>query len=199
MRIIDITKPIEDKRKYYPTLPPPTINFLRHYSLGHDHWVSSITLPVHTATHVDTPAHFFSDGKTIDEFSIREFISFAQVIDCSDEQVITKDHLIKAGIKAPALLFKTKTDPENYTYFDLEAAVFLVENNVKIVGTEAQSVDKFGDKSYKIHKTLMKHGIIIVEGLNLKEAKEKIYLFMCFPILIKNVEGSPARAILIEI
>ncbi|MHA1834912.1 MAG: cyclase family protein [Candidatus Baldrarchaeia archaeon] len=63
LRIIDVTKPIEDKRKYYPTLPPARIDFLHHYSLGYDHWVSSINLPLHSATHVDAPARFFSDGK----------------------------------------------------------------------------------------------------------------------------------------
>ncbi len=199
MEIIDVTKPIEEGRRYYPTLPSPKIDLLRHYSLGHNHWTSFIQLPLHTATHIDAPAHFLPDGKTIDKVPVGEFISIAQVIDCSNEEVITKEILSKKSIKTATLLFKTRSYVENYTYFDVEAAKFIAESNVKIVGSEAPSVDRPGDKNYPVHKILLSHDILIVEGLNLKEVREGIYLFICLPLLIKDVEASPARGILIKI
>lgn len=199
MKIIDITQPISAGKQYYPTLPPPKIDLLRHYSMGHDHWVSSIQLPLHSATHIDTPAHFSADGETVERIPIEALISFAYVIDCSRKKVIKKEDLREKGVKFRALLFKTKNDLENYTYFDVEAAKFIVENGVKIIGTESQSVDRFGDKTYPVHKIFSKQKILIVEGLNLKEVDEGAYVFICIPLLLLNAEAAPARALLIQI
>jgi len=198
MKIIDVTKPIENGKCYYPSLTAPEINLLRHFSLGHNRWTSSICMPLHTATHIDAPAHFFSDGKTVDSIPLNHLITFAQVIDCSNKEVITKRDLTGRDFLA-TLLFKTKSDLESYTHFDMEAANFIVKKGVRNVGTEAQSVDRFGDPEYPVHKTLLGNNIIIVEGLNLEQVKEGVYLFVCLPLLIKNVEAAPARALLIEI
>jgi len=139
-------------------------------------------------------------GQTTEKILVREFISFAQVIDCSKEEIITKECLSRKSIKTTTtLLFKTNCDASNYTYFDVEAAKFIAENKVKIVGSESQSVDRFGDRSFSVHKILMSQNILIIEGLHLKQVKEGVYLFICLPLLIKDVEAAPARAVLIKI
>jgi len=199
MRIIDITKPIEKGRKYYPTLQEPQINYVKHYATGHDHWVSSILMPLHTATHIDAPAHFYEKGRTIDKIAVDELIGFAQVLDFSSEKVITKGLLTRKNITTQIVLFKVNDDIENYTYVSEDAASYLVHKKVKILGTEAPSVDKFGDKTYRVHKLLSMHDVLIVEGLYLKNVEEGIYLFVCAPLLILGVEASPARAFLIRI
>jgi len=198
MKIINVTKPIENEKIYYPNSPAPKIEILHHYSLGDNHWSSLLQLSLHSATHIDAPAHFLPDGKTTEEISLNTFISFAQVIDCSKEKIITKECLKRKNISATTLLFKTKSGINNYTYLDVNAAKFLVKNGIKIIGLESQSVDCFKDKDFPVHKILLNHDVLIVEGLNLKGAKEGTYIFVCLPLLIKNVEAAPARAILIR-
>lgn len=199
MKIIDITKPIEVGKLYYPSLPPPQIVYLRHYTLGHNHWTSEIKMPLHVATHIDAPAHFINGGPKIGDLGIESLMGIAQVLDYIGERVITKEHFLKKSINAPIVLLKVHDEPENYTYLDEGAASFIVEKKVRLLGTQAPSVDMFGDKTYRVHKLLLSKGIPIVEGLNLSKVSEGLYVFICLPILISNAEAAPARAVLIEL
>lgn len=176
VKIIDVTKPLEEAKVYYPTLQPPKIQFLKHYDRGDDHWVSSITMPLHSATHLDAPAHFYVNGRKIEQITPGELFGLAQVLDFSSETLISREHLAKKNIVAKILLFKAKDTPDSYAYFDLEAAEYLVQNGVKIIGTEAPSVDRFGDKTYPVHKFLSKKDILVIENLNLGVFK-KAFIF----------------------
>jgi arylformamidase len=41
-------------------------------------------------------------------------------------------------------------------------------------------------------------GVVIVEGLNLREVKPGTYQLICLPIKLVGSDGAPARTILIE-
>jgi len=77
----------------------------------------------------------------------------------------------------------------------LEAAKKLVERKVKLVGIDYLSIEKFGSKDPAVHKLLMQNGIIIVEGLYMKNAKAGNYDFLCLPLNMSQ-DGSPCRAVL---
>jgi len=200
LRILDASEYIECGKRYYPTLEPPQIEWLKHYDKGHDHAVSKILMPVHTATHVDAPLHFVRGGSAIDQLPLARFIGVAQVINVGREKIIDKDLLETFNIKEKMIIFKTgRRDLENYSYLTENAAKHLVEQGVRLIGIESPSVDKFKDKKYPAHKILLNAGVIIVEGLNLERVDDGRYFFVCLPLRIKGVEGAPCRAVLIDL
>ncbi len=200
MKIIDISEYIEEGRRYYPTLPPVKIEWLRHYDKGHDHEVSYLSMPVHAATHIDAPLHFIPSGASIDKIPLTKFIGIAQVVFVK-EKVIDCKVLKTLKIREDIVLFKMKEweNPQDYPYFREDAAEYLVRKKVKLVGVESPSVDRFGDKKYPVHKILLSAGVLIIEGLKLKHVKCGRYFFLCLPLKIKGIEGAPCRAILIDL
>jgi len=200
LKFIDISEYIEENRRYYPTLPPVKIEWLRHYDKGHDHEVSYLSMPIHAATHVDAPIHFIPNGASIDEIPLTHFMGIAQVVSVK-EKVINCETLKTLKISEKIVLFKMKEweDPRDYPYFEKDAAEYLVKKKVKLVGVESPSVDKFGDKKYPVHRILLNARILIIEGLKLNHVKCGRYFFLCLPLKVKNLEGAPCRAILIDL
>ncbi len=83
-------------------------------------------------------------------------------------------------------------------YLSLDAAEFLAEKRVRAVGIDYLSVggysaDARGDE---VHRTLLRAGIWLIEGLNLTQVSPGDYELMCLPLGLVGAEGAPARAIL---
>jgi len=69
-------------------------------------------------------------------------------------------------------------------------------HNVKLVGIDYLSVDKFDRVHADVHHILLNKGIIIIEGLDLNEVKPGEYELIALPLKIKDGDGSPARVVL---
>jgi arylformamidase len=80
---------------------------------------------------------------------------------------------------------------------DKDAAKYLSMCKVKGVGTDGLGIER-AQKNHETHKTLLKNGIVIIEGLRLKEIKEDTYSLIFLPLKIKGVEASLGRAVLIK-
>jgi arylformamidase len=61
-------------------------------------------------------------------------------------------------------------------------------------------MEKYGFTEGLTHKILLSNGIGIIEGLNSypKFVGSRMFL-VCLPLLLKDIDGSPARAILFDI
>ncbi len=122
---------------------------------------------------------------------------------------VEPEHLENLG-DAERVLFKTRNsqfwnDPgkgfrTDFTYISPEAAQFLVEKNIKLVGIDYLSVEKFSSTDFQTHKTLLEKEIIIIEGLDLREVPAGVYELICLPLKYIGGagDGAPARTILRE-
>ena len=105
------------------------------------------------------------------------------------------------------VLFKTRnsellTDREfrkDYVYLTSEAAEVLKDTGVAAVGLDYLIVDEFDNTARPVHHILLKKGIILIEGLNLGHISAGDYYLICLPLKIRDGDGAPARAILIEL
>src|SRR5689334_17146809 len=70
--IFDLTQPIHNRMPVYPGDPEPC--FQPAAGLTAPWKVSELHLGTHTGTHIDAPAHFFPNGKTIDQYSPARFV-----------------------------------------------------------------------------------------------------------------------------
>ena len=82
--------------------------------------------------------------------------------------------------------------------FSEDAAGWLVARGARLVGIDYLSAELFDAPEPRAHRVLLGAGVIIIEGLNLKEIAPGDYTLACLPLKIKNGDGAPARAILIE-
>lgn len=168
---------------------------------------SSIYMSTHTGTHVDAPRHMYSKGKSLDNLPLEILLGSVKVIELNVTKVINKEQLINYNLQGvKRLLVKTRNSQilnnnkfvDNYVYFSLEAAQYLVECGCKLVGIDYLSVDPPGDK-LPAHEVLLSADVIIVEGLDLSQVPEGAYQLICLPLKIADCDGAPARVILQEI
>ena len=85
---------------------------------------------------------------------------------------------------------------KDYTYVAPDAAEYLVELGVKLVGVDYLSVEQFRSGHHRTHLTLLRNGVVIIEGLNLTAPAPGEYELMCLPLLMQGIDGAPARAVL---
>lgn len=84
---------------------------------------------------------------------------------------------------------------ERYVFIEPDAAEELLRKNVRVVGIDYISVDRYESESLPVHNTLLSNDILIVEGLELKDVpigRCKVYTM---PMNVQNMDGLPARVI----
>ncbi len=211
MPIFDVSVPIAPGRT--PTYPgDPGIEIETHSSLaaGEPANVTMLHLGAHTATHLDAPAHFLQDAPKISALALETMIGPARVVEIpADARAITADHIAQAGLdNATRVLFKTRNSAfwdeldgefrEDYTYLTAGAARALVERNVRLVGIDYLSVERFKAERFETHTTLLARGVVILEGLDLRAVRAGDYELICLPLRLESGEGdgSPARVVL---
>jgi arylformamidase len=69
---------------------------------------------------------------------------------------------------------------------------------VKTVGVDTPSVDLQHSKDLPAHHALLKHGIVILEGLVLAGVEPGRYTLMAQPLKLMGFDASPVRAVLAE-
>jgi arylformamidase len=86
----------------------------------------------------------------------------------------------------------------DYIYLDGNSADYLAELKVLLVGIDSLSIKKRGGADHRPHTSLLSKNIPIIEGLDLSSVAEGEYELFCLPLNFTDIEGGPARAVLIE-
>ena len=211
MRIFDISVSIAPlATPVYPGDPGIEIESWSSISNGDVANVSRLLFSTHTATHVDAPAHFIEGAAPLADLSLDLFIGEAQVVEIpASVRAIDDTHLAAHDTGAIArVLFKTRNSAfwenskghfrEDYTYLAPDAARTLVTRGVRLVGIDYLSIEKFNPVRFETHLILLSNGVVIVEGLDLREVPAGLYELICLPLKIASGsgDGAPARAIL---
>ncbi|MDF2698892.1 MAG: kynB2 [Haloplasmataceae bacterium] len=205
MKIYDVSMNINENMMVYGNYQAKKPKYIvRADHSNSSHYETSITLDMHSGTHIDAPLHMIKDGQTIEAYKLEDFITPCIVLDLTNVlDRITKADLINKDIhKGDFLLLKTKNSYTNefskdFIFVEKSAAEYLVEKGIKGVGTDGLGIER-SQPDHETHISLLSKGIIIIEGLRLKDIHEGEYILNALPLKIDNVEASPIRAILIE-
>ena len=87
----------------------------------------------------------------------------------------------------------------DYAYVSADAARYLVQIGLKLVGIDYLSIEEAHKDGHLTHHILLGAGIVIIEGLDLARVPPGDYELFCLPLKIKNADGAPARVFLREI
>jgi arylformamidase len=202
LKIHDLTRTIDQDMRVYPGDPQP--KFEPHATIKDNNAnVTRITLGSHSGTHVDAPWHFLQEGNTIDREPLDKFIGEAAIINASGKNSITAEDFSGYDIRSNdiVLIYTGTSDRRtDFAYLDVSAAEWIVEHQAKCVGIDTASVEKYGKKDASVHKMLLARNIGIIENLaNLKQFAGSRMFFVCLPLPLKGIDGSPARAVLFDI
>ena len=210
IKIWDISLPVTHELPVWPSDPPVVLERYKAISKGNRSNVSRLTCGVHTGTHMDAPIHFIEGGAAIEDLPLEVLVGPAVVAEILDVDTITPDCLEALALPSDTtrLLFKTSNsqlwaDPHHKFYTDYvaltpQAAEWIVQKGICLVGVDYLSVQRFDDPEPLTHRTLLEAGVVVVEGLNLREVTPGRYpQLICLPINLVGSDGAPARAVLI--
>lgn len=208
MKIYDVTVAISPNTPVYEGDPKIQLTTAHAIARGDAANVTDLHFGAHTATHVDAPNHFLEGTSKVIEMPLENLIGAARVVEIDETvEAIEPSHLKNLN-GAERVLFKTKNsafwnEPEkgfrkDFTYIAPEAARFLAEKGIKLVGIDYLSVEKFGSEDFATHKILLEKGAVIIEGLDLREVPAGDYELICLPLKIDSEtgDGAPARVVL---
>ena len=197
MMIYDISQEVLSC-KVYPGDPVPERTILQSMERGELYNLSAFQMCAHNGTHIDAPAHFLKDGKTVDNIGIEACVGMAYV--AQHEGIVTAD-------AAASILNKARSADKNAAQrilikgsaeVSLDAAEVFARAKILLIGNESQSVGP-ENAPLAVHTLLLREDIVLLEGIRLSEVPEGVYLLSAAPLNIAGAEGSPCRAVLIDL
>ncbi len=207
MPIYDVTLPLHEAHPPWPGDTPYLRAVTSDMAQGAECNVSKVTLSTHFATHLDAPYHFKPDGARLDELDINTLIGPALVHEVPNgAMLILPDHLPPLD-DVERIIFKTRNCGfiddtafhQDFTALSLEAAQQLTAAGVKLVGIDYFSIEAFKNPGHPVHHELCGKGVIIVEGIDLRNIQPGAYELIALPIKFKDADGSPCRVVLREL
>ena len=209
-KIHDVSIPIVAGGVVYPGNPEIRVEYQQAISRGDGANVSTLAFGSHTATHVDAPKHFVDDGQAVDEIPLERLIGPAVLLEFPDSLMSVGRAELEAQAAAlrghTRVLLRTRNSAllaraefvRDYTYLAPDGAEYLVGLGVEVVGIDYLSVEQFRSGHHRTHLTLLRRGVVIIEGLSLSAVRPGVYDLVCLPLRIAGIDGAPARAVLIE-
>ena len=196
MKIYDISQEVFGCQ-VYPGDPAPEKQVLGSMEKGDAYNLTAFRMCAHNGTHVDAPFHFLKDGKTVDEISLDVFAGKAYVaehngvVSGSDAAAILEKAQRQGKEAAKRILIKgdAEVSPEAAKVF-ASAGILLLGNEPQTVGPE--------DAPMEVHMILLGTGVVLLEGIRLKDVPEGVYVLNAAPLNLSGADGSPCRAILMD-
>lgn len=210
---IDLSHVIENGMITYKGLPAPIIcDYLTReasreiYTGGTEFQIGKIEMVGNTGTYLDAPFHRYADGEDLSEVGLERLADLPALVIRPDEDDlpgIDPHHFPPpAELRGHAILVHTgwsrhwRTDAyfENYPFLTGDAARYLVESDVALVGIDSFNIDDWDDTSRPVHSRLLGAGIPIIEHMtNLESVPDRGGRLYATPAKFKGVGTFPVR------
>lgn len=211
--LIDLSHTIENGLVTYKGLPAPVIcDFLsredskKYYAEGTSFQIGKIEMVSNTGTYIDCPFHRFENGTDLNDTPLEHFAELrGQLLQIpyTKTMAIDADYFKSYPMAGKALLIHTGWDIhwnteryfDNHPFLTENAALYLKEQKVRLVGIDSHNIDDTRTNSRPVHTTLLGSGILIVEHLcNLGAIPDQNFIFSAIPPKFKGVGTFPVRA-----
>jgi arylformamidase len=209
---IDLTWPLSPTVPRLASFPPPRIEPIARIP-EHPFNVTELSMVVHIGTHVDSPRHFFSDGRALDEVPLERFIGTGVVwqIDKPLEGLIEPEDFERMSPEIePGDILVLDTglarhvgtpDYDRHAALSTAAASWLVERQVKLVAVDMPTPElplhvRPPGFDWPVHHTLLRDGVLIAEQVtNTRSLAGRRAEFLFLPLNVVGSDGAPARVL----
>lgn len=202
---IDASVPIGSDTPVWQGDPQVETSLLSSIAKGAANDVTLLKMTTHAGTHVDAPKHFIVGAKGVDEMDLDVLIGPAFVLDLPEVTDLIEAAHVKLAPQCERLIFRTANTTRKlmrrkefctgYASIGETAAKELVSRGVRLAGIDYLSVESFNGSSHVVHDTLLKAGVIPLEGLDLTDVEGGWWTLICLPAKLQGADGSPARVI----
>ncbi|HJZ39156.1 MAG TPA: cyclase family protein [Bacteroidales bacterium] len=207
-RVIDLSHTLETGMPVYPGTPEAILaREARISKEGYNEIFMQFS--THTGTHLDCGYHILGEGLNTENTPVGRFMGRGVAIDCRDISGNGISHHFLQPFeeklkKADFVLFNTGWSKYWGTrdYFrdfptpDPDAARYLTQFGLMGAGIDAISFDPADSQDLPVHRILLSQGMVLIENLvNVDSLPELGFTFYCFPLKIKEGDGSPVRAV----
>jgi arylformamidase len=205
MRIHDISQPLGEETAVWPGDHAVEVGWSMRCDAGDAVNVALLTTTVHGGTHIDGYRHISDAGETAAHMPLEAYVGRCRVIDAAGAAVL--DVRVIDGIDVGAaerVLFRTRTTvdatefPARFAHIDPALAQRLADAGVRLVGTDAPSIDPVDSKSLDAHHIFMRGRVAILENVVLGDVAAGEYTLVALPLKLVEADSSPVRAVLIE-
>lgn len=194
MKIIDISQELFTCA-VFPGDVPPQRNIVETIEGGSICNLTAFSMCAHNGTHVDAPYHFIKDGKTIDQMDLTSFVGKCFVARASgDVTAEMAKSIVDEAVKADPEAAKRILIGGDVTV-TLDAAKVFSKADILLLGNESQTVGPI-DAPAQVHYELLGKGIVLLEGIRLKDVESGVYMLNAAPLNLGGSDGAPCRAIL---
>ena len=167
--------------------------------------VGRMTMSTHSGTHADAPLHYAQGALDAASMEIDPYIGTCLVVDARGVNGAIDIADLPHIDSADRVLFRTWDNfPHDEWRSDwlpiaAEAIEWLALQEVKLIGTDAPSVDPQESKTMDAHHAVLKHDMRILEGLVLDDVDEGRYELVALPLKVGGGDAGLCRAILREL
>jgi kynurenine formamidase len=218
-RWVDLSHTLEDGIPTWPTHARFGRTLYESQEYGDVATQYALSMGEHTGTHMDAPLHFIVEGPAhygVDEVPLSRLTGRSATIEATDLEpsaLLTVDRIrgweADHGPIEPRDVVLIRygwderwtTGPKGRTFLESwpglgkNAAEYLVEKRVSLVGCDTLAVDAAGSKENPAHYALLGNEVYVVENLKNLDRLPPFCLFVAFPLKIKGGSGSPVRAV----
>jgi arylformamidase len=159
-----------------------------------------------TGTYLDSPFHRYANGKDLSELPLERLANLDGIVipaDLSKGRAIGRSVFQGRDLRGKAVLVRTDWDAhwrtdqyfEGHPFLTRDAAKYLLEAGVAMVGIDSLNIDDTGDLSRPVHSLLLAAEVPIVEHLRgLSRLPGADFRFFAVPVKVKNMGTFPVRA-----
>lgn len=195
--IYDISQPLFEC-EVFPGDPKPEKTELLRISKGGLYNLTAISMCVHNGTHIDAPYHFIENGNGVDRICLTRFVGPAYV-ETHHGEVKESDakQIIEHAQRLNERAWKKILIKGNATV-TFEAAEVFADAGIDLIGNESQTIGP-ENAPMAVHLALLQKEIVLLEGIRLAHVPDGVYLLNCAPLNLTETDGSPCRAILMDL
>jgi len=205
-RIVDLS---------YTVTPPGTADrpFVTERGLlADDSFKHAVSTHTHVGTHVESPAHFFEDAKTVVDFPLERFLGRAVLLSvpaASDHIPLTADgceRLLGDVIQPGDIVLCRNGDLASRTQpitawpsLAAESAQWLADHEAKMIGFDNYfRLGRDIPEVRAVHDILLSRDTCLIEFLDhLDDLTQRVFYFMCLPFKAAT-DSAWGRAVAIE-
>lgn len=207
MKIWDISQTLRPGIPVWPG--EPAFEIRQHASIGENCPVNvgAMHSPLHAGTHADSPFHYDAQGPASADCDLTAYVGPCTVVDGrhAGARIEEADLDWPALAGAERVLFRTYEQfphdrwDSSFTAIAPEVIARLRDMGVRLVGTDAASLDPETSKTLDAHQQVKAGDMRILEGLVLDDVPPGRYELIALPLRIAGADASPVRAILREL
>lgn len=167
--------------------------------------VGRMTMSTHSGTHGDAPLHYSATAADIASVDLDPYLGECLVVDARGARgAVEIGDLPHPGGADRVLLRTFEAFPHDrwdsgFTAIAPETIRWLAAQGVRLIGTDAPSVDPQDSKTMDAHKAVLAADMRILEGLVLDAVPPGRYELIALPLKIAGGDAGLTRAILREL